>query len=541
MSSWRAVPAMVLTDVRQRSRGYGFMITVAVTVLIALEYLPPRSAAYVTVGSLSGEGVLRGIYSSAWVGTVMACLSTVLLSLICFYQVKDTIARDRNTKIGQLIAATAMSRWRYTTGKTTSSFSFLAVKVAVIALAAVGVQLIRGEDLQVDAAALVMPFVIITLPAMALVAGLAVLFDSVPVLRRAFGNVVYLGMWLAATVICLLWIGRGPDNLAGSAGYDPFGFIVVSRGIAESIQTIYPDSDGVPRVIFFTGRPIETFVWPGIIWTWPIILGKLKMVALAAGLALISALFHDRFDPSRQIRKKQSLKGNEQVGQEVYLPLTPVVSTTRLSPLSPDQPTWLGQLGLTLLAELRIIHKELHWWWYLVASGLVVASLLVPLSIAHQFLLPAAWLWPLMVWSPLGNRERRLLTHRMIFSTPYPLQRQLPATWLAGFLVVLVAGSGVALRLTLAGAWVDLAVLMAGAAWIPALAVCLGTWSNGRRLFEVTYLLLWYAGPVNKLTAVDFMGVAEETDAGQGIVILLVALLLIGLTIVGRYWQLRRG
>jgi hypothetical protein len=265
------------------------------------------------------------------------------------------------------------------------------------------------------------------------------------------------------------------------------------------------------------------------------------MIALAAGLASLSALFHDRFDPSREIRKSKSQKRDEQVGQEVYLPMTPVVSTTRLSPLSPEHPAWLRQLGLTLLAELRIIHKELHWWWYLVAGGLVVASLLAPLSIAHQFLLPAAWLWPLMVWSPLGNRERRSLSDRMIFSAPYPLQRQLPATWLAGFLVALMAGCGVALRLALASAWVDLAVLMAGAAWIPALAVCLGTWSGGRRLFEVSYLLLWYAGPVNKLAAVDFMGLTGASTAGHAIAILVVTLLLIGLTIVGRSWQLRVG
>jgi hypothetical protein len=532
---------MVSADVRQRARGYGFIITIAVTVLIALEYLPPHSAAYATVASLTGEGAVRGIYSSAWVGTVMACLSAVLLSLICFFQVKETLARDRLTKLGQIIAATAMSRWLYTTGKIISSFSFLAIKVAVIALAAVGVQLLRGEDLQVDAAALLMPFVIITLPLMAVVAGLAVLFDSVPVLRRAFGVIVYLGIWLMVTVTCLLWISRGPDSLAGSVESDPFGFIAVSRGIAETIQTIDPAYDGVPRVIFFSGQPPETFVWPGITWTWPMILGKLEMVALAAALALVSAFFHDRFDPSRQIRKRQKQKGSKRVGQEVYLPLTPVVSTSRPSPLSSDQPAWLGQLALTLLAELRIIHKELHWWWYLVAGGLVVTSMLAPLSISHQFLLPAAWLWPLMVWSPLGNRERRLLAHRMIFSTPYPLQRQLPATWLAGFLVALLTGSGVAIRMTLAEVWIDLAVIMAGAAWIPALAICLGTWSGGRRLFEVTYLLLWYAGPVNKLAVVDFMGVSEETAVVHAVAILLVTLLLIGLTIAGRHWQLRVG
>jgi hypothetical protein len=49
------------------------------------------------------------------------------------------------------------------------------------------------------------------------------------------------------------------------------------------------------------------------------------------------------------------------------------------------------------------------------------------------------------------------------------------------------------------GAWI------AGALFIPSLALLLGTVSRTHRLFQALYVLLWYAA-VNQLAAADYMG-----------------------------------
>jgi hypothetical protein len=42
--------------------------------------------------------------------------------------------------------------------------------------------------------------------------------------------------------------------------------------------------------------------------------------------------------------------------------------------------------------------------------------------------------------------------------------------------------------------------------FIPALAVGLGAMSGSGKLFEVIYLLLWYAGPISHARSLDFTG-----------------------------------
>jgi hypothetical protein len=44
----------------------------------------------------------------------------------------------------------------------------------------------------------------------------------------------------------------------------------------------------------------------------------------------------------------------------------------------------------------------------------------------------------------------------------------------------------------------------AGALFVPALAVACGVLSGGSTLLEGVYLPLWYLGPLNKITALDF-------------------------------------
>jgi len=186
--------------------------------------------------------------------------------------------------------------------------------------------------------------------------------------------------------------------------------------------------------------------------------------------------------------------------------------------------------------------KGQRWWWYAVALGLVVASLFSPLEVSRQWLLPAAWIWPFLVWSPLGNREARHRTGQMVFSAPFPLRGQLPAAWVAGLMVAVATGSGVALRLLLAGQWGALLAWAVGAAFVPALALALGVWSGSSKMFEVVYFLLWYAGPMNQLPALDYLGATDEAVAtGMPLIYLALALLLLGLAFAGRQRQIHRG
>ena len=90
----------------------------------------------------------------------------------------------------------------------------------------------------------------------------------------------------------------------------------------------------------------------------------------------------------------------------------------------------------------------------------------------------------------MGTREERQRTGLLLFSTAHPLRRELPACWLAGVIVAALTGSGSALRFAFVRDGSGLAAWAVGALFIPTLALALGVWTGGSKLFGVVYMLL---------------------------------------------------
>ena len=180
MNHTRVLYHLVRADFLERVRRYNFLVTLAFAI-------------YLGYCCVTGKVVIRldeyrGVYNSAWVGCLMALVATMFLSLIGFYIVKNTIQRDQETRVGQILAATPITKSFYTVAKMISNFAVLAAMVAVMAIAAVIMQWLKAEDTHVQLWELLSPFLIFALPAVAFTAGLAVLFESVPGLARRSGQ-----------------------------------------------------------------------------------------------------------------------------------------------------------------------------------------------------------------------------------------------------------------------------------------------------------------------------------------------------------------
>jgi hypothetical protein len=134
-----------------------------------------------------------------------------------------------------------------------------------------------------------------------------------------------------------------------------------------------------------------------------------------------------------------------------------------------------------------------------------VVALFIPLA-GTRGLGALLWIWPILVWSAFGTREAQSGTAALFDSAPRPLSRQLPASWLAGVAIAVLATGPVAIRLAMAGESAGAATWLAGVAFVPAFALACGALSGTPRLFEALYLVLWYAGPVNRVPMLDFGG-----------------------------------
>jgi hypothetical protein len=515
-------------DFLERSRRYSFLITLGLTIYAAYLYLPPSNSGYLTLGL----DHYRGAYNSAWIGGAVAVLCSALLSLPAFYLVKNAIERDEQTGVGQIIATTPLTKPLYTLGKTFSNFVFLAVMVVVIALAAIAMQWIRAETIRFDPWALFSPFILSVLPAMAVIAALAALFESIPWLRGTFGNVVYLMLWL---VLLLLQAADMSSLVTGSPANDLWGIQAILASMMHDTAKAFPGyQGGVAIGLTKLQAPLETFTWDGVHWTTEIILGRIVWLGAALGISLLAAVFFRRFDPAptKRLRPREP----ELLKSQSFASVPPAPTPVDLTPLASMKRSFFP--ARILLAELRLLFKGIGWWWIIIFIGVNVAGILLPLESARQYLLPVAWIIPLGLWSSMGVREKRHNTGQLIFSAPHPLRWQFPFVWLAGVVISVVMSMGVAVHMVAAGDWFHLIAWVAGALFIPSLALALGIWSGSSKLFEVVYVLWWYVGPMNQVENLDFMGAGSNLQMSRIYLYGFLSILLLALAVVGRKKQL---
>ena len=493
MMRGRVLYHLARADFLERVRRYSFLLTLAFAAGLAfLTYS----------GTISLQlDEYRGFYNSAWVGSMMTLVSTAFITLAGFYMVKNTIQRDRQTRVGLVLATTPVSKSLYTLGKALSNFAVLSAMVSVLAVAAVLLQLARAEGGGLEPGKLLAPFIWVALPAMAMTAAIAVLFETLPVLRGGVGNVIYVFAW--ATYL----------GLSGVTGVNDYmGFGVFMHSMMGALKLIDPSyKGGFALQAGPTAHATKTFLWNGVEWTPQVLVGRLQWVAIAIGIAWLAALFFHRFDPAREgalwarRRRKEAPEPAEDRAGTIGAPaaraatvqLTPLVRTARGS-----------QFPRLVVSELRLMLKGHGWWWYLVAASLFAASLVVPDVQARQAVAGFAWLWPVLIWSQMGAREARYDTQKLVFSCAHALGRQLPAVWAAGVVVAISTGGGLGIRLVMGGDWPGFAAWLAGALFVPSFALALGVWSGSSRLFEALYTLWWYAGPMNHAPGLDFMGMA---------------------------------
>ncbi|HKV80176.1 MAG TPA: hypothetical protein VJP02_18655 [Candidatus Sulfotelmatobacter sp.] len=494
MNSARVLYHMVRADFLERVRRYSFLLTLAGALWVA--YGVATEEVWIVVG----DGY-RGVYNSAWIGALMAICCSTFLSLAGFYIVKNSVQRDTDTRVGQILAATPMRRDFYTVAKALSNFAVLACMVGILMVAAVAMQLMRAEAHSFSLWKLWAPFIFIALPTMLLAASTAVFFETLPLLRGGVGNVVYFFVWTAALAL-------------GATGLDdPTGLQLLYRSSRQTLHAIDPAGDNNFHFSLTIGgqHAVRTFPWNGIEWTANVLLIRLGWIAAAVAVAYAASIFFHRFDPARSWFKRRTAS--------VVAPSASAVEESAASQhlsaahLSPIPQTGSGVPFFRIVAaELRLMLKGKRWWWYLVAAGLAVASLFTPFDAARGGVLVAAWLWPIFVWSPMGSREACYATESLIFSSTRALSRQLPAIWSAGVLVALFAGGGVGLRLLIHGDHRGFLAWFAGAAFIPTLALALGVWTGGSKAFEAIYIIWWYMGPAHHIPGIDFMGTTAASS-----------------------------
>jgi hypothetical protein len=500
----RLLAAVAFSDFMERARRPAYLVTLAAAVALGYLAVPAAGSLWVVMNA----GGYRGVYNSAWVGTVTALSGALWLMGAGFYVVRSTIARDQQTGVGQVLAATPLRNGGYLAGKFLSNVMVLWSMAAVLAVTALVLQLVRGESRAVDPAALLLPFALLTLPVLAMTAAAALVFETIPVLRGGVGNIAWFFLWMC-TVIA-----------GGGAPLGGLGQIAASMRRALAAQHLRAGSEfsvGFTKV----EHPLPMFTWAGLHPAAGFAAGRLVLVLAAACLAVAPAAWFSRFDPARARPRGAVLvpgavlapggapgPGLAERGHGAGQTRPARAPACRPLPRAKLRPRLA--FARLLAGEARILVQGTSRWWWLVVAVLTAAALAVPAALvkpagsSSALLLSAAWIWPVLIWSRLGTQRRENGLDTLLGSYP-AARRRLAAEWSAGLALTIAAGLGPLLRMAAAADGPGLAAWAAGAVFIPALALLLGTVTGTHRTFQVLYVALWYAA-VNQVAAADYMG-----------------------------------
>jgi hypothetical protein len=525
-------------DFLERVRRFSFLAVLAITMFAGYMFVPPYGSSYTSFVIASH----RGFYNSPWIGTLFGATVSTMLTLIGFYLVKNTISNDYRTRVGQIVATTPIGMIPYMLGKWLSNLLILSSILVVLMIIAPVMQISRGEVTDINLFATWIPLWIMGFPALAFIAALAVLFESIPLLRGGFGNIAYFFFWGP------ILIGMNVRNFASQGmPVHTFDFTGMTRVIMDFREKLAAaginDQKGIHGILGPTdGFSITRFMWHGLPISTDMILERLVWIGLAIIVVIIAAALFNRFDPARNpILGRGSSRSTPDIkshNEENPILAIPRISTANLTVVARNKES--SPFFSLVKAELLLLSKGHSYWWYLGVIGLIGATPFIPGEKLAQYLYAAASILPILLWSAMGNREAYYRTQPIIFSGAYPIRRQFPAAWLAGVLVALIMASGYFIRMIIIGNWANLYAIIIGAFFVPTLALACGVWTNGRRMFEIIYLIIWYISIQEGAEALDYRGaMSAAVSSGIPLVYLVLTVILILLAFWGRKRQMQ--
>lgn len=524
---------MMRADFLERARRSSFLVILGIALLAGYLYIPPADSTTLALAL----GPWRGVYDSAWIGVVFGILTVILLPLFGYFLIKNTIERDRTTRVGQIIATTPISKLMYMLGKWLSNLATLGAMLVMFNLMALFMLFLRAEVRGVDLWALSAPIWMMGLPVIALTAAVALWFESVPFLSGSFGNAVYFISWL---------LFMNTIGLPGIWSYN----IGEIQPRADVLGLSYPlaslQAIGGQVASSFTGHfnfggaeygvPLQVIQWTGMDWTGPFAAGRLMWLTFAVGFAAAASIPFDRFDPalgratspeSKMKRFWESIFPGRTRSPGFSEPSFVFDSKVILSPVT--KRLSYSRFGALLLAEFKLMLKGQRWWWYTIAALISLLGLAGPPG-GNGVTSVLAMAWPVVAWSSLGMRETYHDTYKLIYSSTHSVLRQVFAPWLSGVFLGVIALTGVSLRALMEGNVDHLPVYLVAVLFAPSLAFALGALSGTSRLFEVTYLVWWFMG-ANGPRVFDFMQAQSDIPSQQqtmGYLVLAIILFVFG-------------
>jgi hypothetical protein len=442
----------------------------------------------------------RAIYNAAAIGLGSASLGNLFIGLFGFYFLSNALRRDVATRCGLVLAATPVRNAEYLLGKLVSNILFLTTFMAGFAITSLAMLAVRGEA-PFAPLAFVAQYLLMVPPSIVMVATLAIVFESVPLLAGRLGDVLYFFIWMASLALFAVALGSGGPSVLRYFDISGFGLMI------QTMQTaLHSPNIAIGASDFDPALP--TLVFEGLPLTLDAIVPRLVATVLPLILLPLGLLTFHRFDPAR-VRGDQAGRG---AGRWKRLagwarPLARPFGVLRA-----------GGRGSSLFGAARqdaYLTLSTQPFSALMVIGVAVASAATTIEGLRSGVLPVLFVCLAVSLADIACREARHGTRSLVYAAPglergFVLWKLLTALLVSSLFVTLPL-----VRLLLVAPRVA-ASLLVGTLLVCAAATCLGVLSHNPKTFIVIFLSFWYLA-VNgdaSLPALDFAGFHATATAG---------------------------
>ncbi|CAL2094445.1 conserved membrane protein of unknown function [Tenacibaculum sp. 190524A02b] len=504
--------SIIIYDFLQRSRTYSFLITLCASLAIAYTFVPEPNASYSTIRI--GEYV--GYYNAPWFGYVTAIMTSIFLSLIGFYLVNGTIQKDFSTKIGQIIASSSISNFTYLFSKVLSNFLLLFSIVFIVFTMSIILFFLYNDGFPFDLLSFLKPYFFITIPAMFLIASIAVIFEVIFRNKSILQNIVFFFTFT-------LLVSSLPKN---NYNLDFLGSKIVIHQMEQKILEVSKNTTEKGLTIgYVLGNISESkkFNFEGISFPISFLISRLLGVLICLiAIYIISFIFH-RFNLREIINRKKNLIVH--IKNHASLNLQSLPKATINYSIFP----------LIKTEFLLLLRKGKVYWLWINLIGMILLAVL-PIKTGHSIVLPILWFLQVHRISDLTIKEITNNTHLFSFVSYLPLRRVLSSQFIAGFLLMLTLSIPLLVKTIVLGQNFSAISIVIGSLFIVSLSSCIGMFFKNKKVFEVVFFTITYAN-LNSIPFTDYFG-AIYMSSSILFGILISSLLLIAFSFLVRKRQL---
>ena len=482
------VRAITLNDFRIRIRQSSTAVIFLLLCIAAYMWIPDPS----TGRALLQMNEQRALYNSPALALATASLCAILLGLIGYYLVSNSIGRDTRRRTGFVIASTTVRNYEYLFGIFLGNVVFLIVVVLGFMASCIVMQLIRGEA-PIQIASFLWHYFILLPPMIIFVSAVALLFETVRWLSGRFGDLVYFFVWMFVFALVAVSSEKGAKPWTGYVDTFSFAFM-----LEQVKQITHSDALSIGSSNYDVTKP--PFLFPGLGLESKWIVPRLVSTFYPLTFVFAALVFFNRFNPVKV--KASHLGGRLNLFARVNSLIRPLtVPLFKLAQISTKPPF------LNAIISDALLTLQLHPLTVFACIGLAVASLFSGIVDMRQSVLPIAFVAAAMILADLVIREKRAGTTSMIESLP--LLKPSFVWWKLGTALVLIAAFVFIPLVRLSMHSMSSALsLVIGSVFLVSCAIALGIASGNPKTFMVAFFLFLYVvmNDSGKTPAFDFAG-----------------------------------